>query len=161
MPPYRDLLQQVKSEIEEVDAAHAAKRLEGDESPALIDIRERDEGEEGHIPGAVHVPRGFLESRIKQAVPDGDRPIVVYCAGGSRSAFAAKTLEELGYTDVTSLAGGFTEWKRSGLPFDLPRALDAAKRARYSRHILIPEVGEAGPLQLLDSRVPLLRAGGP
>ncbi len=160
MTTYRDLLQQVKSEIEEVDAAHAAKRLEGDEPPALIDIRERDEWEEGHIPGAVHVPRGFLESRIEQAVPERDRPIVVYCAGGSRSAFAAKTLEELGYTDVTSLAGGFTEWKRSGLPFDLPRALDAAKRARYSRHILIPEVGEAGQLKLLDSRVLLLGAGG-
>jgi molybdopterin/thiamine biosynthesis adenylyltransferase/rhodanese-related sulfurtransferase len=160
MGTYRDLLQQVKAEIDEIDVVGAAGLLESDEPPVLVDVRERDEWEEGHIPGAIHVPRGFLESRIEQAVPGKGTPIVLYCAGGSRSAFAAKTLEELGYESVSSLAGGFTEWKRAGYPFELPRALDAAKRSRYSRHLLIPEVGEAGQLKLLDSRVLLLGAGG-
>jgi molybdopterin/thiamine biosynthesis adenylyltransferase/rhodanese-related sulfurtransferase len=160
MPSYRELLQQVKAEIEEVDAARASGLLEADEPPIVLDVRERDEWEEGHIPGAVHIPRGNLESRIEQAAPDRGRPIVVYCAAGSRSAFAAKTLEELGYTDVASLAGGFTGWKRNGFPTQLPQGLDEAKRRRYSRHLLIPEVGEAGQLKLLESRVLLIGAGG-
>ena len=160
MPSYRELLQQVKSEIEEVDAPQVRELLESPEPPLLVDVREPDEWTEGHIPGAVHVPRGFLESRIEQSAPDRSRPLVVYCAGGARSAFAAKTLEELGYENVVSLAGGFTDWKRSGFPVQLPRSLDAAKRQRYSRHLLIPEVGEAGQLKLLDSRVLLIGAGG-
>ncbi|MCL4290808.1 MAG: molybdopterin-synthase adenylyltransferase MoeB [Thermoleophilia bacterium] len=160
MTSYRELLQQVKAEIEEIDAPDALALLGSDEPPLLLDVRERDEWEEGHLPRAVHVPRGSLESRIEQAVPDRDRPIVVYCAVGARSAFAARALGELGYGSVVSLAGGFTEWKRSGYPFELPRALDADKRARYSRHLLIPEVGEAGQLKLLDSSVLLLGAGG-
>jgi adenylyltransferase/sulfurtransferase len=160
MATYRDLLQQTKAEIAEVDVAQARERLDGPDRPVLVDVRERDEWEEGHIPGAIHVPRGYLESRIEQAVPDKDRPVVLYCAGGSRSAFAAKTLEELGYTNVASLAGGFGEWKRSGFPYEVPRALDPEQRARYSRHLLIPEVGEAGQLKLLDSKVLLLGAGG-
>lgn len=160
MASYRELLQQVKAEIDEIDAPGALALLESDEPPLLVDVRERDEWEEGHIPGAVHVPRGSLESRIEQAAPDRNRPLVVYCAVGARSAFATRTLAELGYESVCSLAGGFTEWKRNGYPFELPRALDAAKRARYSRHLLIPEVGEAGQLRLLDSSVLLLGAGG-
>ena len=160
MATYRDLLQQVKTEIEEIDQGRAADLLQGDDAPALIDVRERDEWEEGHLPGAVWVPRGNLESRIEQAVPDRDTPIIVYCAAGSRSAFAAKTLEELGYTNVSSLVGGFTEWKRAGRPYDLPRSLQPDQRARYSRHVLIPEVGEEGQLKLLDSRVLLVGAGG-
>jgi molybdopterin/thiamine biosynthesis adenylyltransferase/rhodanese-related sulfurtransferase len=160
MASYRDILQQVKAEIREIDAAHAQKLLGSDAPPALVDVRERDEWEEGHIPGAVHIPRGNLESRIEQAVPERDRPIVLYCAGGSRSAFAAKSLAEMGYTDVVSLAGGFTDWKRNGGHYVLPKSLDAAKRARYSRHLLIPEVGEEGQLKLLDSRVLMIGAGG-
>ena len=160
MATYRELLQQVKGEIEEIDPARTAELVKGDDPPALIDVRERDEWEEGHLPGAVWVPRGNLESRIEQAVPDKDSPVIVYCAAGSRSAFAAKTLDELGYTNVSSLAGGFTEWKRNGFPYDLPRSLQPEQRARYSRHILIPEVGEKGQLKLLDSRVLLLGAGG-
>jgi molybdopterin/thiamine biosynthesis adenylyltransferase/rhodanese-related sulfurtransferase len=157
MPNYRELLQQVKSEIEEVDAVRAQDLLD---SAVLVDVREEDEWSEGHIPGAVHVPRGFLESRIEQVAPDRSQPVVVYCAGGSRSAFAAKTLEELGYENVLSLAGGFTDWKRNGLPTQLPVVLDAEKRARYSRHILIPEVGVEGQLKLLASRILLIGAGG-
>jgi molybdopterin/thiamine biosynthesis adenylyltransferase/rhodanese-related sulfurtransferase len=160
MPTYRELLQQVKSEIEEVDAAGARELLDSPTPPLFLDIREPDEWDEGHIPSAIHVPRGNLESRIENAAPDHARPIVVYCAGGSRSAFAAKTLEELGYEDVTSLAGGYTDWKRNGFPTKLPQTLDPEKRARYSRHLLIPEVGVEGQLKLLNSRVLLIGAGG-
>ena len=160
MTSYRDLLQRTKSEIAEIDAAHASALLDNGVGPVVVDVRERDEWVEGHIPGAVHIPRGYLESRIEAAAPDRRRPVVLYCAGGSRSAFAAKTLEELGYEDVTSLAGGFTDWKRNGHPFVVPRALDDAQRKRYSRHLLIPEVGEEGQLKLLDSKMLLIGAGG-
>jgi sulfur-carrier protein adenylyltransferase/sulfurtransferase len=159
MPSYREFLQQVKSEIEEIGVSGAAELRESDEA-VFVDVREQNEWDEGHVPGALHVPRGNLESRIEQAVPDRDASIVVYCASGSRSAFAAKALEELGYEDVVSLAGGFTDWKRNGFPFDVPRALGDAGRRRYSRHLLIPEVGEEGQLRLLDSRILLIGAGG-
>ena len=158
MTSYRELLQQVKAEIDEVDSSRARELLEG--GAAALDVRERDEWEEGHIPGAVHIPRGSLEGRIESRVPDRSQAVVVYCSGGSRSAFAAKTLEDLGYEDVLSLAGGFTDWKRNGFPFELPQTLDDAKRRRYSRHLLIPEVGEEGQQKLLDSRVLLIGAGG-
>ncbi|HVM15998.1 MAG TPA: molybdopterin-synthase adenylyltransferase MoeB [Gaiellaceae bacterium] len=157
MASYRELLDQVRAEIDEIPAPEAAARAD---EPLFVDVRERDEWEEGHIPGALHVPRGYLESRIEQLAPDRDRPLVVYCAGGSRSAFAARTLQELGYTRAASLRGGYTDWKRSGLPTQLPRALGAEQRARYSRHLLIPEVGEEGQMRLLDARVLLVGAGG-
>jgi sulfur-carrier protein adenylyltransferase/sulfurtransferase len=160
MASYRDLLQQVKAEIEEVDAAQARDLLDGADAPLFLDVREEDEWNEGQIPGAVHIPRGHLESRVEAAAPDRTRPIVVYCAGGSRSAFAAKSLGELGYEQVVSLAGGFTDWKRNGFPTQLPATLDAEKRSRYSRHLLIPEVGIEGQLKLLQSRVLLIGAGG-
>jgi molybdopterin/thiamine biosynthesis adenylyltransferase/rhodanese-related sulfurtransferase len=160
MPSYRELLNDVRREIDEVDAARTRELLEGDGAPALVDVRERDEWGQGHIPGAIHVPRGFLESRVEQALPDRTRPVVLYCAAGNRSAFAAKTLEELGYENVSSLAGGIAEWQRSGFPLELPRSLDRDRRARYSRHLLIPEVGEEGQLKLLESRVLLIGAGG-
>jgi molybdopterin/thiamine biosynthesis adenylyltransferase/rhodanese-related sulfurtransferase len=160
MPTYRELLAQVRSEIDEVGASGASELLTSDAPPVLVDVRELDEWQEGHIPRAVHVPRGFLESRIDQVVPDHDTPVVLYCAGGSRSAFAAKTLGELGYTNVLNLAGGYTDWKRNGFETVLPRALDPAQRSRYSRHLLIPEVGEPGQLKLLDSRILLIGAGG-
>jgi molybdopterin/thiamine biosynthesis adenylyltransferase/rhodanese-related sulfurtransferase len=160
MATYRELLNQVKAEIHEIDAGTARELHESDDAPLFVDVREHVEWDEGHIPGAVHVPRGHLESRIESVVSDRDRSIVLYCAGGSRSAFAAKALEELGYGQVVSLAGGYTDWKRNGFPTQLPLTLDAAKRARYSRHLLIPEVGEAGQIKLLDSRVLLIGAGG-
>jgi sulfur-carrier protein adenylyltransferase/sulfurtransferase len=160
MPTYRDLLNQVKAEIEEIDSSSAATLLEGDDRPVFLDVRERDEWDEGHIPGAIHLPRGNLESRIENAVGDRSRRIVVYCASGARSAFAAKTLEELGYEDAISLAGGFTDWKRNGFPTQLPQGLSEEQRRRYSRHLLIPEVGEEGQLKLLDARVLLIGAGG-
>ena len=159
MPGYRELLRQVRSEIDEVDAVRASELRDGG-GTVFVDVRERNEWDEGHIPGAVHVPRSYLESKIEQAVPDREAHVVVYCASGNRSAFAAKALEELGYESVASLSGGFADWKRNGFPFDLPRALDETKRRRYSRHLLIPEVGEEGQLRLLDARMLLIGAGG-
>jgi sulfur-carrier protein adenylyltransferase/sulfurtransferase len=159
MPTYRELLQQTRSEISEIDASQARDRIESAE-PVVVDVREQDEWDEGHIPGAVHVPRGHLESRIERLAPDTSRPVVVYCSAGNRSAFAAKTLAELGYEDVVSLAGGFTDWKRNGFPVQLQAGLEAPQRARYSRHLLIPEVGEQGQLKLLDSKILLIGAGG-
>jgi sulfur-carrier protein adenylyltransferase/sulfurtransferase len=159
MATYRELLSQVKAEIGEIDAVRAREVIDSDD-PLILDVREQDEWDEGHIPGAVHIPRGNLESRIEAAAPDRSRRIVVYCAAGNRSAFAAKTLEELGYEDIVSLSGGFTDWKRNGFSVELAKGLDAPKRARYSRHLLIPEVGEQGQLKLLDSKILLIGAGG-
>jgi len=157
MSGYRDLLARVKGEIDEIGATEAAALSD---APLFVDVRDHEEWDEGHIPGAVHLPRSNLESRVEGLLPERDRTLVVYCAGGSRSAFAARTLGELGYTDARSLAGGFTDWKRNGFPVQLPRSLDADKRSRYSRHLLIPEVGEEGQLRLLDSKVLLIGAGG-
>src|SRR4051812_30380294 len=139
MATYRELLAQVKDEIDEVTAADVLERLDDPDRPLLVDVREQDEWQEGHLPGAIHIPRGNLESRVEALVPDRSREIVLYCAVGARSAFSAKTLTELGYQNVSSLSGGFTDWKRNGNAFTTPRALTAAQRARYSRHILIPE----------------------
>ncbi len=160
MPTYRELLAQLRSEIDEVDATRARELLAATEPPLLVDVRELEEWAEGRIPGAIHVPRGNLESRIENAAPDKSQPILLYCAQGNRTVFAAKTLAELGYENVVSLAGGYTDWKRNGFDTELPRALDTEKRARYSRHLLIPEVGEEGQMRLLDSRVLLIGAGG-
>jgi len=146
----------VKGEIDEVDA-RGAQALDG---ALFVDVREREEWEEGHLPGAVHVPRGNLESRIEGVAPDRQQPVVLYCAVGNRSAFAAKTLAELGYERPVSLTGGFTDWKRNGYEVVLPRSLSPEKRTRYSRHLLIPEIGEEGQLKLLDSRILIIGAGG-
>jgi molybdopterin/thiamine biosynthesis adenylyltransferase/rhodanese-related sulfurtransferase len=156
MTTYRELLARTKDEISEIDA-RAAQALDG---AAWVDIREDSEWQEGHLPGAVHIPRGNLESRVESALPDKTKPVVLYCASAARSAFAAKSLAELGYTDVHSLAGGFTDWKRNGLEIVMPRTLSPEKRTRYSRHLLIPEIGEEGQLKLLDSKVLLIGAGG-
>ena len=156
MTTYRELLKRTKERISEVDA-RAADSLS---DATWIDVREADEWQEGHIPGAIHIPRGNLESRIETAVPDKSAEIVLYCASAARSAFAAETLAELGYSSAHSLVGGFTDWKRNGGEVTLPRTLSPERRTRYSRHLLIPEIGEEGQLKLLDSRVLLIGAGG-
>jgi molybdopterin/thiamine biosynthesis adenylyltransferase/rhodanese-related sulfurtransferase len=160
MAGYRELLAQVRSEIDEISTPDAHERLQGPGSPLFVDVREPDEWEEGHIPGAIYTGRGRLEQRIEGLVPDKSRPLVVYCSAGNRSAFAAKALEELGYENVWNLAGGFSEWKRNGYETTIPRVLSAEQRSRYSRHLLIPEVGEDGQQRILDARVLLIGAGG-
>jgi molybdopterin/thiamine biosynthesis adenylyltransferase/rhodanese-related sulfurtransferase len=156
MSTYRELLQAARAQISEIDAG-GAQALPG---ALWVDVREADEWEQGHIPGAVHVPRGNLESRIEGVATDRSAPVVLYCAAGNRSVFAAKTLEELGYESVYSLVGGFTDWKRNGGAVTTPRTLSPEKRTRYSRHLLIPEIGEEGQFKLLDSRILLIGAGG-
>jgi molybdopterin/thiamine biosynthesis adenylyltransferase/rhodanese-related sulfurtransferase len=158
MPTYQELLDQKRVAIPEADAAESARLRE--RGAVLVDVREQDEVDQGIIPGAVHIPRGFLEMRIEDAVRDHSTPLVVYCAGGVRSLFAAESLQQLGYTDVTSMAGGFNGWKSAGLPWRLPQALTPDQRRRYSRHLLIPEVGEEGQRKLLDAKVLLVGAGG-
>jgi adenylyltransferase/sulfurtransferase len=155
---YRDLLAQVKSQIREVDVRQAQAMLA--EGAHAIDVREQDEVEQGLIPGATAIPRGFLESKIEDAVRDRDEPVVVYCAGGARSAFATQSLHDLGYTNVVSLAGGFGAWKSAGLSWSTPVKFTPEQRRRYSRHFLVPEIGEEGQRKLLDAKVLLIGAGG-
>jgi molybdopterin/thiamine biosynthesis adenylyltransferase len=157
MASYRDLLKKAKSEIREIDADTAESKLG---SATFLDVRELDEWEQGAIPGAVFIPRGHLESKVENQLTDRNAEIVIYCAGGNRSAFAAKTLEDLGYTDVVSMAGGFGRWKDQGRPWNTPETLTPEQRNRYHRHILLPEVGEEGQQKLLGAKVLLLGAGG-
>src|SRR5438552_14353264 len=159
MASFRELLKETKSQIREVDTAGAAEAI-ARPGTVVLDVREPDEYEQGAIPGAVHLPRGHLESKIESQVPDRSRPIVIHCASGVRSAFAAKTLQDLGYTDVVSMSGGFNKWKDEGREWVTPRTLSAEQRNRYQRHLLLPEVGEAGQQKLLDAKVLLLGAGG-
>jgi len=153
----RELLNAAKAEIREIDPHEVAERLD---HFYLLDVREPDEFDQGAVPGAIHVPRGNLEFSVEGRLPDKSVPIAVYCAGGVRSAFAAKTLQELGYTDVVSVIGGFNKWKDEGLVWTTPRTMTADQRVRYHRHLLLPEVGEAGQMKLLDAKVLLLGAGG-
>jgi molybdopterin/thiamine biosynthesis adenylyltransferase/rhodanese-related sulfurtransferase len=156
----RDYLASVKQQIREETPQEAAQRLGVEPRPVVLDVREREEYEQGLIPGAIHIPRGNLETRIESRVPDRATPIIIYCASGARSAYAAKTLADLGYEDVVSLATGFSGWKQNGYDWTQPRTLRPDQLERYSRHVLIPEVGEEGQLQLLDSKVLLIGAGG-
>ncbi|MCC7077912.1 MAG: molybdopterin-synthase adenylyltransferase MoeB [Acidimicrobiia bacterium] len=160
MTTFRELLSRTKSEIDEIDFEEGERRLNNDPQTLWVDIREADEYENGAIPGAHHIPRGFLELRIENVVPAKDTPLVLYCAGGTRSAFGAKSLRELGYTDVVSLTPGFNGWKDKGGKFTIPRILTPEQKRRYHRHLLMPEVGETGQMKLLDSSVLLLGAGG-
>ena len=157
MPTARELLREAKSAIDEVTTAEVEPRLG---EVALLDVREPAEYEQGALPGAIHLPRGELEFQVEGKLPNKSAPVVVYCAVGVRSAFAAKTLNDLGYRDVVSLAGGFNRWKDEGRPWATPRTLTAEQRNRYQRHLLVSEVGQEGQLKLLDSKVLLLGAGG-
>ncbi len=158
MASFRELLQQAKGRIREVDTAGGEELLAV--GWTLLDVREPDEYEQGAIAGSVHIPRGQLESSIENRIAERSTPIVAMCAGGVRSAFAAVTLEEMGYTDVVSMDGGFNKWKDEGRAWERPRTLTPEQRNRYQRHLLVPEVGEEGQLKLLDAKVLLLGAGG-
>src|SRR4030095_14898998 len=155
----RDLLAKTRKEIREASVEDIQARIQKN-GVSVLDVREKEEWDEGHLPDATFMPRGHLESRVEKAVPEKSQPVIVYCAGGSRSAYAAKTLQDLGYKDVTSMAGGYGAWKNAGLPFIVPEKLNKNRLARYSRHLKIPEIGEAGQLKLLASKVLLVGAGG-
>ncbi|MCE2709323.1 MAG: molybdopterin-synthase adenylyltransferase MoeB [Ilumatobacteraceae bacterium] len=159
MATFRDLLSAAKSQITEVDTAVAADTIAAGNA-VVLDVREPDEFEQGALPEVIHIPRGHLEAQVETRIIDKSTPVVVYCAGGVRSAFAAKTLQELGYTNVVSMAGGFGKWKDEGRTWLTPVALSAEQRNRYQRHLLLPEVGVAGQAKLLSSKVLLLGAGG-
>ena len=153
----RDLLNAAKAEITEIEPQEVAKRLD---YYTLLDVREPEEYEQGAVPGAVHVARGQLEFSVEGQLTNKNAPIAVYCAGGVRSAFAAKTLQDLGYSDVVSVIGGFNKWKDDGLVWKTPRTMNSDQRNRYQRHLLLPEVGEKGQQKLFDAKVLMLGAGG-
>ncbi|CAN5794953.1 molybdopterin-synthase adenylyltransferase MoeB [soil metagenome] len=155
---YDELLREARASVSEVSAAEAAALAV--QGARVVDVRESPEWEEGHLPGALHISKSYLEQRIEAAVPDRDAPVVLYCAGGIRSLFAAQTLSEMGYTDVVSMIGGFQAWKSEGRPWRTPVVLSQQQKQRYSRHLLIPEVGIEGQARLLDSKVLLIGAGG-
>lgn len=157
---YSDLLKEIKASVRTVTLEELKGRLEAKEPYTIVDVREGDETRAGYIPGAVLLPRGFLEMQAEQKLPDKNAKIVTYCAGGVRSAFAAKVLQDLGYTQVESATPGFTRWKDMGYPVEAPPRLSSAQLERYSRHLLLPEVGAKGQQRLLDARVLLLGAGG-
>src|SRR5258708_30226512 len=161
----REIMRQARKQVPEWTPAEANEALAGQRKTEqdgiiLVDVREKNEWDEGYIPGALHIPRGFLELRVEEAIPDKSQKVVLYCAGGTRSMYAGLTLKQMGYEYVISMSGGFGQWKSSGLPVGQPRTLSQDQLKRYSRHLLVREVGEQGELKLLDSRVLLLGAGG-
>src|SRR3954466_5748566 len=158
-PTGAEVIRKIRSQVEEVDPAEVRQHLGN--GVVLVDVRESEEWDAGHIPGAKHVPRGYLESRIEGAVKDRDQRVVLYCASGQRSALAANTLrEQLGYENVASMNGGITLWKDRGYDVEVPRSLTKEQRERYSRHLLVPEIGLEGQTKLLSAKVLLLGAGG-
>src|ERR1700728_2133711 len=158
-PSGAEVLRQIKSRIEEVDPSVVREQVSN--GALVIDVREPEEWSTGHVPGAKHVPKSFLESRIEGAAPDRSQHVILYCQSGNRSAWAARTMtEDLGYENVESMTGGITLWKDRGYDVVQPRTLTAEQRERYSRHLLLPEVGIEGQQKLLDAKVLLLGAGG-
>ena len=159
LPTYRDYFAEIKKRIKEATPQQVAELLRGGDVQ-LADVREKDEWDAGHLPGAVHVPKSFLEQWAEERIPDKNKQTVLYCAGGVRSAMAADTLSKLGYTNIVSMSGGFNRWKDSGMAWVTPDSFTPEQAQRYSRHLLIPEVGEAGQHTLLRSKVLLIGAGG-
>ena len=160
MSDFKEILNQTKKQIVEITVQDVREKFNPANGFALLDVREGDEWEQGHLDKAIFLPRGFLEVKADKTLIDKQQPVVVYCAGGVRSALAAKTLQDLGYAKVYSMAGGFNEWKSNGFPFVVPEKVGKDQMARYSRHLRVPEVGEQGQLKLLKSKVLLVGAGG-
>ncbi len=157
---YKQIMEEARRDVPEVSVADVRQRLTRDGKATVLDVREKEEYREGHLQGAVSLPRGFLEMRVEETVPDKQTPIIAYCAGGTRSLIAARTLKEMGYTNVVSMSGGYTAWKNTGLPFVQDHQFTPEQLTRYSRHFTLPEVGEAGQAKLLAAKVLLLGAGG-
>src|SRR5579885_191130 len=160
MATFSELMQKVKSEIKEISPKDASEKIKKDPKVTLIDVREPEEWDGGIVPNALTIPRGLLELQIEDDVPDRDREIIVYCAGGVRSALATKALHHMGYQTVISMSGGFNGWKNNALPVQQKKSLTPAQSSRYARHILLPEVREEGQLKLLESKALLIGAGG-
>jgi molybdopterin/thiamine biosynthesis adenylyltransferase/rhodanese-related sulfurtransferase len=156
----QDFLEEARQLVPEVTVAEVAERRQRGEDVTLLDVREKDEVRTGYINGAISVPRGFLEMQITGQIPDRDQDVVVYCAGGVRSLLAARVMREMGYQNVSSMAGGMTQWKDAGYPIVRDRQLSAEQLERYSRHFLLSQIGEQGQGQLLDAKVLLIGAGG-
>jgi molybdopterin/thiamine biosynthesis adenylyltransferase/rhodanese-related sulfurtransferase len=160
MANFRDLYRRARGQIREVTPEDVRAKIEAGSKPVLLDVREQEEVDQGMVPGARHLGRAHFESNAEDVLPDKDAEVVVYCASGVRSVFAARTLAELGYTNAVSMAGGFVRWRDLGYEYTIPRTLDAAQRDRYSRHLILPEVGERGQQKLLESKVLCIGAGG-
>ena len=157
---YKQLMEEARQAIPEVTVDEVKNRVERGENWTLLDVREREEYREGHLDGALSLPRGFLEIRIEETVPDKSTPIIAYCAGGVRSLIAARTLKEMGYENVISMSGGYTAWKNGGNKWVADRQFTPEQITRYARHFTLPEVGEKGQAKLLDGKVLCVGAGG-
>src|SRR5687768_6351092 len=162
MKTFSELLKETKQQITEVTPEQVKEKIQGREPVSILDVREKDEVSQGYIENALHIPRGFLEIKVETALPERENPVIVYCAGGTRSAMAARTLREMGYTNVSSMSGGFTKWREAGYHFVKDEAFSFTpdQQARYSRQVLLPEVGEKGQIKLLKSKVLMIGAGG-
>jgi len=157
---FKDLMEEARREVPEWSIDQVKEHLGNGNDYALVDVREKEEYREGHLAGAISLPRGFLEIRVEQEVPDKSKPIIAYCAGGTRSLLAARQLHDMGYQKVISMSGGYSAWKGAGYPWKQDRQFTAEQSTRYSRHFLLPEVGEEGQAKLLDAKVLLIGAGG-
>jgi adenylyltransferase/sulfurtransferase len=157
---FKDLMQEARGVVPEWTPDEVKSRMSNGGGYTVLDVREKDEYRDGHLPGAVSVPRGFLDMRVEDVVPDKRTPLILYCAGGTRSLLAGRTLKEMGYENVTSMSGGYGAWKGAGHPWEADRQFSTEQLSRYSRHFILPEVGEAGQAKLLDAKVLLIGAGG-
>jgi len=157
---YQQVMDEAKRLVPEVSPDDVKKKLDHRNGEVVLDVREKEEIRQGYIPGSVAIPRGFLEMRVEDAVPDKGTPIIAYCAGGTRSLLAGRILKEMGYGNVVSMRGGFNAWKNQGLPIVEEKQFTQEQQVRYSRHFLLPEVGEEGQRKLLDAKVLCIGAGG-
>ncbi len=156
----KQLMEEARKDVPEWSAEQVEKALANGSGPKLIDVREKEEFRDGHLPGAISVPRGFLDMRVEEVVPDKSTPLILYCAGGNRSLLAGRTLREMGYSDVISMAGGYGAWKGAGREWVRDFEFTPEQLKRYDRHFLLPEVGEEGQAKLLQAKVLLIGAGG-
>src|SRR5256885_8030212 len=144
---YKQIMDEARQLVPEVSPEQVKARLDKGEHPVVLDVREKDEVRQGYVPGALSLPRGFLEMRVEEVVPDKDAPIVAYCGSGTRSLLAGRILKELGYTNVVSMRGGFTAWENQGPPGKGGPPFTAQQQIPYSRPLLLPPGGAARPAE--------------